>query len=61
MRPEGPVVPVPRPAMGESEPFSQKNPALSLGVETAGSYDRFIRYCITCEIQETVTDVAEPG
>ena len=31
------------------------------GVETAGSYDRLIRYCITCEIQETVTDVAEPG
>ena len=58
---ERPVEPVPRPATGESVPFSQENPALFPGVETAGSYDRFIRYCIACEIQETVTDVAEPG
>ena len=48
-------------ATGESEPFSRKNPALSPEVETAGSYDRLIRNCIACEIQETVTDVAEPG
>ena len=58
---ERPVEPVPLSAAGESEPFSRKFPALSPGVETAGAYDRFIRYCITCEIQETVTDVAEPG
>ena len=61
VRRERPVEPVPMQATGESVPFSRKNPALSPGVETAGSYDRFIRYCITCEIQETVTDVAEPG
>ena len=58
---ERPVEPVPLPAAGESVPFSQEFPALSPGVETAGSYDRLIRNCIACEIQETVTDVAEPG
>ena len=61
MPPEGSVEPVPRPAAGESEPFSQEFPALSPGVETAGSYERLIRNCIACEMQETVTDVAEPG
>ena len=34
MRRKRPVEPVPLSAAGESEPFSRKNPALSLGVET---------------------------
>ena len=37
VRREWPVVPVPRPAAGESEPFLRKFPALSPVVETAGA------------------------
>ena len=37
MRRERPVEPVPRPATGESEPFSQEFPALSREGETASA------------------------
>ena len=37
MPPEMSVEPVPLPASGESEPFSQENPALSPGVEMASA------------------------
>ena len=52
---ERPVVPVPRPATGESEPFSRKNPALSPGERLQVRRERPVE-----PVPQTVAGESEP-